>query len=131
MRGPSRRPPSPAPARAAASAILGAPNRNCSRGGRREDAFSLRLQRFERKRRQGRAKKTRGLDEAWLLALGREGKHPPLAWRRARIRQRPARKRRDRLARNAGAAADADRNEPAHGFKSRHCTIGIAARQPE
>ena len=89
------------------------------------------FERFERQRRQRRAKKARGLDEARLFGLGREREHPPLALRLAGFSQRPARKRRDRLARNARAAADADRDQPAHGFKSRHCTIGIAARQPE
>ena len=50
----------------------------------------------------------------------------PLALGRAGLRERPARQRRDRFARNAGAAADADRDKPAHGLTSRHCAIGIA-----
>ena len=54
-----------------------------------------------------------------------------LALGRAGFSKRPTRQRRDRLACNAGAAADADGDDPLHGLTSRHCTIGIAARQPE
>ena len=71
---------------------------------------------------------------ARLVGLGGKREHPPLALGRAGLVERAARERRDRLARNAGAAADADgddRGLPAHGLTSRHCTIGIAARQPE
>ena len=78
----------------------------------------------------------RGLDEPRLIGLGGKGEHPPLALGRAGFFKRAARERRDRLACNAGAAADADgddptRGLPAHGLTNRHCTIGIAARQPE
>ena len=89
------------------------------------------FERGERQRRERRAKKTRGLDEPGLIGLGGEREHPPLALGRAGFRERPAGQRRDRLARNAGAAADADGDDTAHGLTSRHCTIGIAARQPE
>ena len=76
-------------------------------------------------------KKTRGLDEPRLVGLGGKREHPPFARGRAGLRERPARQRRDRLACNAGAAADADGDDTAHGLTSRHCTIGLAARQPE
>ena len=78
---------------------------------RRDDAFRLRLERFERQRRQGHAEKARGLDEAGFASLGREREHPPLALGRARFRERAARQRGDRFARDAGAAADADRDQ--------------------
>ena len=54
-----------------------------------------------------------------------------LALRRAGLVERASRERRDRLACNAGPTADADGDDPAHGLISRHCKIGIAARQPE
>ena len=70
------------------------------------------------------------------IGLGGKREHPPLALGRACFFERATRERRDRLACNAGAAADADgdnstRGLPAHGLTNRHCTIGIAARQPE
>ena len=77
------------------------------------------------------AEQARGLDEAGLAGLRREREHPPLALGRAGFRERAARERRDRLARNAAAAADPDGDEPHHGLTNRHCTTGIAARQPE
>ena len=63
--------------------------------------------------------------------LGGKGEHPPLALGRACLFERATRQRSDRLACNAGAAADSNGDDPAHGLMSRHCTIGIAARQPE
>ena len=66
-----------------------------------------------------------------LIGLGGKREHAPLALGRAGRIECAARKRRDRLACYARAAANADGDDPAHGLMSRHCTIGIAARQPE
>ena len=76
-------------------------------------------------------KKARGLDEPRLIGLDGKREYPSLALWRAGFLKRAARQRRDRLARSASAAADSDGDDPAHGLTSRHCTIGIAARQPE
>ena len=130
-RGPSSRPPSPAPASAAASAMLGAPNRACAgaEGVRMRPACALSA--ASGSGVSATPMMARGLDEPRLISLGGKREHPELALGRAGLLKRAARQRRDRLARNAGAAADADGDDPAHGLTSRHCTIGIAARQPE
>jgi hypothetical protein len=102
----------------------------------RKDSFGLRVQRRERQKSEHHAKKARRFDKPRLIGLRVKREHAQRAFGRAGFFKRPARQRRDRLARNAGATAHADgdnsaRGFPAHGLTSRHCTIGIAARQPE
>ena len=129
-RGPSSRPPAPAPASAAASAMAGTPKRAWTAAERRQHPRRLRLERRERQRRQRRAEEPRGFDEPRLVRLGREGEQPQLALRRAEIRRAPGGRARRSVARHARAASEADGDDAAHGFVHRHCTIGIAARQP-
>ena len=77
------------------------------------------------------SKNARGLDEPRLVGLGGKREHTDLALGRARFFKRAARQRGDRLTRNTRAAADANGDDAAHALMSRHCTIGIAALQPE
>ena len=90
----------------------------------------LGAKRRERQPRQRRADQPRRLARARLARFVGEGEHAPFAFRRTRFRERARRKRGDRLARDACAAADADGDEAAHGLTQRHCTTGIAGRQP-
>ena len=91
----------------------------------------MRVERRERQRRERNADDARGLDEPRLIGLGGKREHLSLALGRAGLLKRATRQRSDRLAGDACAAAEADGDDPAHGLMSRHCTIGIAARQPE
>ena len=115
-RGASSRPPAPAPASAAASAILGAPNRARAAAEGVTMRSACASSASSGSGVSGHAEKARGLDEAGLAALAASVNMPPLALGRARFRERAARQRGDRLAGDAGAAADADRDEPAHGL---------------
>ena len=130
-RGESSRPPCAGAGEGGGLGDVGRAEPLSRRRRRRDDAFRLRFERFERSGVKRDAEEARGLDEAGFAGLGREREHPPLALWRARFRERPERERRDRLARNAAAAADPDGDEPRHGLTNRHCTTGIAARQPE
>ena len=84
----------------------------------------------KRQRSQRRADETRRFDEARLVRLGREREQAPLAVRRVEIGERTARERGDHVTLHARTAAETDGDEAAHGLVSRHCTTGIAARQP-
>ena len=75
----------------------------------------------------------RGLDEPRLIGLGGKREHLPLALGRAGFFKRATRERRDRLAGNAGAAADADGDdagswldEPPLHDRHRRAPAGIA-----
>ena len=88
--------------------MLGAPKRACagSEGVRIRSACALSAASGSGDERN--ADDARGLDEPRLTGLGGEGEHPPLALGRACFLERATRERRDRLACDAGAAADAD-----------------------
>ena len=98
---PRRRAPRPRRCWARRSALCAA-----AEGVRMRSACAF--ERRERQRRERHAEEARRLDEPWLIGLRGKREHPPLALGRAGFLKRAARQRRDRLARNAGAAADAD-----------------------
>ena len=107
-RGPSNRPPSPAPASAAASAMFGAPKRACAgaEGVRMRSACALSAA-------SGSAVSATPMMRAASMSPGSSALAASVNIRRSpsgapSLFERAARERRDRLACNARAAANAD-----------------------
>ena len=90
MRGPSSRPPRPAPASAAASATLGAPKSRLGGRRRRQHSRPSACSASSGSADQRRADEPRGFGEPRLPRLVREREHLALASRRAELGERAA-----------------------------------------